>query len=523
ELNSGVDLKHSFSLKKPDQTEHFTKTLVAEPAETEDRDLGFVKGDIKEKVSSVKSQESSEEKEEERKEAELEDDNLISPEIEEEATAVSNEDELPQRSDYLMRKPGENLNVANELDQEGKLGFVSQVFQQIKSKIKIPRAGGIFKLTFIPAFLLILVAAYLFFVKASVTIFVEPKVLERETEVIADPNVSEISEEKKIIPGKVVEVTVSGSGKLAASGTKQIGDPAKGKVIVYNLTNSQVSFSQSSALTGSNGLKYNLDVGVKIASQSSSVGADFTTITKPGKSDLVGLTSASIGPEGNLPAGTELTVAGYPKSQVVAKVEESLSGGTSKEVTVVTSDDQKKLKAQVIDELRQKAVTDLQSKLTDGKKIIPEALDVLDGKYTFNKQVNDQATEFSLSASIRFKGTSYVEADLKTIVSKLVVTDIPENYELNLQDAQTQADVAKVDKDGKLTFRARFRAKLLPKLNTDDLKKQIKGLSVTAAAEKLKALESVIGSEIKLYPNLPSQISRLPLLPQNISINVTPK
>ncbi|MFH0937463.1 MAG: hypothetical protein V1808_04180, partial [Candidatus Daviesbacteria bacterium] len=46
ELNSGVDLKHSFSLKKPDQTEHFTKTLVAEPAETEDRDLGFVKGDI---------------------------------------------------------------------------------------------------------------------------------------------------------------------------------------------------------------------------------------------------------------------------------------------------------------------------------------------------------------------------------------------------------------------------------------------------------------------------------------------
>ncbi|KKS63814.1 MAG: hypothetical protein UV33_C0046G0005 [Candidatus Daviesbacteria bacterium GW2011_GWA1_42_6] len=102
-------------------------------------------------------------------------------------------------------------------------------------------------------------------------------------------------------------------------------------------------------------------------------------------------------------------------------------------------------------------------------------------------------------------------------------TNIPDGFQMNLQDMETQADVAKVEKDGRLIFKARFKAKLLPKLDVESLKREIKGASVEGAVERLKKIENVTGAEIRFTPNLPGPLGRIPLLDQNISINVTPK
>ena len=479
EINPNVSLKRSFTVKKP-----AVKVLPTLKRAHSD-DFGFVKGDIKAEVQSAKLKVQNEEG--------LEEDNLVSPEVP--------EMEMTSKSALSLE------NVASKVKLP-----------------KLPRYGvKLGKWIFAPLALAIIFLAFLFLFKADVTIYVEPKIFEQTTEIIADPGASAISEEKKIIPGKLIETTVAGSGKEVTSGTKQIGDPAKGKVVIYNLTSGKVSLSQGTSLSSSSGLKFTLDASVQIASQSSSVGADFTTVTKPGKTDPMGLTAQAIGPESNLSASTELTVANYQKSQVIGRVEEALSGGTSKNVTVVTSDDQKKLKAKVVDELKGKAVEDLQGKITDGRKIVKEALEAVDGKYTFSKDVDDQAKDFTLDASVRFRGTSYLDSDLRTLVSKLITVDVPENFEMNLQDAETQADIAKTGKDGKLTFNAKFRAKLLPKFNTSEIKKQITGKSKNDAVAKIKDSEGVVSVEIKTFPGLPSQIVRLPILPQNITINITPK
>ena len=94
---------------------------------------------------------------------------------------------------------------------------------------------------------------------------------------------------------------------------------------------------------------------------------------------------------------------------------------------------------------------------------------------------------------------------------------------MNLQDMETQADVSKVEKDGRLIFKARFKAKLLPKLDVENLKREIKGASVEGAVERLKKIENVMGAEISFTPSLPGPLGRIPLLDQNIFVNVTPK
>ncbi len=395
--------------------------------------------------------------------------------------------------------------------------FRPKIIESDLHKGRIPKAA---KFLAVPLILVVvLLVGYLFFLKAQVTIFIDPKILEKDSQVIADPKATQTDETTQTIPGKVVETDISGTDKATASGQKQIGDPARGSVNVFNLKNSPVSLSKGTVLTTANGLKFTLDSAIDIASQSATVGADFTTTTTPGKTGS-GVTASVIGPDGNLPSDTTLTVTGFGQSDVVAKVDTALSGGTSKNVTVVTSDDEDKLLASLAATLRQKAQTDLQAKLTGDQKILSEALDETITSKSYSKKIGDQATDFTLTLNVHYSGTSYSDNDLKLMVSKLVQTNVPDGYTLNLADTETQADVSKIDPNGRLIFLARFKAKLLPKLDLAKVADSIKGKSPAEAANVLKNIENVISSDIKIKPSLPGPLQRLPMMSKNISIQI---
>lgn len=388
--------------------------------------------------------------------------------------------------------------------------------------------GGLFaqrKFIILPFIIvLLLIGAFVFLTKAKVTVFIDLKVLEKDSQVVADPNVTTVDEASNTIPGKVVESRQSDSAKGPASGKKKVGDPAKGKVVIYNKTNSAKTLGQGTILAGPNNLKFSLDTSVQIASQSSTIGADFSTIIKPGKSDAVSATASTIGPDGNIAANTELSVGGFSQDQVVARVDSAFAGGVSKDVTVVTSDDQKKLLAKLASDLRKKAQEEIQSKQTAEFKVLEEGLEEEIVKKSYSKNVGDQASEFSLALTANFKGTAYNENDLKTIVSKLVETIVPSNYSLDLSKTETQADVSKLEKGGKIIFLAKFKAKLMPKLDQNQIKKDIVFKTPEQAAERLKKIENVFSSNIAITPSIPIKpLQRLPLLPQNITLEVTAK
>lgn len=357
----------------------------------------------------------------------------------------------------------------------------------------------------------ILILAYLFLPKAEVKIFVEPKVLEKDTQVVADPAAKSVNEESKIIPGQSVETELSGSSKEPSSGKKTVGDAAKGTVVLRNKTDEAKTISKGTTLLAANGVKYSLDLSVTVASKSADDGTW-------GKATATA-TAVDVGADGNLPSGSDLTIASLSSSQVIAKAEGNFSGGTSKEVTVVSDADQKRLLASLASDLRRQAKQKLQEGLP-GKKILEEALveDII--KKSYSKNINDQANEFSLNMTIKFKGTAFEEKDLKQIVGKLVTTQVPEGYQLDLASTETQTDVSKLEKDGKLIFLARFKAKLLPEFNEQEIRGKIKGRSLKQVGEILKDMEGILGSEIRLTPNLPAFLARLPLLERNIKIEV---
>lgn len=360
-----------------------------------------------------------------------------------------------------------------------------------------------------------LVAGYLLLPKANVTVFVDPKILERETQIVADPAIQTMDESKKQIAGKIVETTVDGTAKASATGKKQIGDPAKGTVVLYNKTAAPKNFPSGTVLVGPDNLNFALDTSVTIASQSAVEGG-----ISFGKG-TVKATASTIGPEGNLAAGKDLTIKGFSSDQYAAKVDSAFAGGVSKDVTVVTSDDQKKLLASLTSDLKKKASEEVQGKLTGDMKILEETFTEKVLKQTFSKNVGDQASEFSLTLNVNLKGTAYSDTDLKTIVGKLVETNVPEGYDLDLNRTETQATVSKVEKDGKIIFTAKFKAKLMPRLDLNKIKSDITFKTPTQVEDILKSHESVIGADVKMTPELPGPLLRLPLLPQNINLEIS--
>lgn len=478
----------------------------------QDLSSGFVAGDVLEQMTAEKDIGKDQDLDEGVGEPAL-------SEAQRESIESDNIDAFGQRSDHVMSEPTELQNRQTNLAENDDQYFKSEVPESGSSTLSTSKSPlhnilkGFKGKPFIigPVLLLVfLIAAYLFLLKATVMVYVEPKVLEKDTQVTADPTIKSVDEVGKKIPGEIVETTVNGSDKQAATGKKQIGDPAKGTVTVYNKTYNQVSLSSGIVITGS-GQKFTLDTSVKIASQSASdSGITF------GKTS-VNVTAVNIGADGNLPSGTEMLVAGFSTDQVSAKAEGNFSGGTSKDATVVSDDDQKKLLATVASALRKKAQQELQSK-HPGKKVLEEALAENITKKSFNKRVGDQASEFSLDLTIRYKGTAYSDEDLRTIVSKLVETNVPQDFQLNLADTETQADVSKIESNGQLIFLARFKAKLMPKIDTDKIKKQLRGLTISQATEVLKGYDNVLGSEIKTNLPIPINLQRLPILESNIKV-----
>lgn len=394
------------------------------------------------------------------------------------------------------------------------------IWERVQEFLPAGRGGKLFsnRTSLILAIVVVvLLVSYVILPKAKVTLFIDQKILEKDAEVIADPTITTVDDANNKIPGKIVEIDENGSDKGTATGKKTVGNPAKGNVIIYNATSDSIILSAGTTLINDAGLKYTLDKSVPIASKSASA-AD-----PPMNSGPVGITASNIGPESNLPPLKSLKVGNYAQSDVVAKADSDISGGTSKDVTVVTADDQKSLLAKVSAKLRSQAQSDLQGKLSGDMKILPEALNETIGKTVYSKSVGDQTSDFTLNLSAHYKGTAYNQDDLKQIVSKLVQTNVPDGYTLNLPDTETQSAVSKLDKDNKLYFSAKFKAKLMPKIDIEALKKQLVFKSPSQVAEIVRKNETVIGSDIKTSFVLPAALTRMPLLARNISIEVVAK
>ena len=348
-----------------------------------------------------------------------------------------------------------------------------------------------------------LIAAYWFLPKAVVTLFVIPKPLEHEFELVAG---------SPSLPADSLEVTVSGDKSTPTTGSKLLGDKATGSVIITNNSGSARNLPVGTVITSPSGLKFVLDEVVTVASAS----GDATNL-QAGKV-TVKTTASQIGADYNLSAGTVFRVGTYASLETAAKNDTAISGGTSRQAKAVAKADIEKLRTELVDNLKSQAKEQLLQQVGADQTIILESVTLQTVSEEFSRKVDEEADSVSLKDTIRARGLAVSKSQLQTLVDNQIKPKIPAGFSFDTDVSQTFS-VIKTDKNT-ATFKVRVTALLLPQIDTAEVARSIAGKYPDKAKEYLQTLSSVGQIDFLITPKFPSNLATLPRLPQNITISV---
>jgi len=387
------------------------------------------------------------------------------------------------------------------------LGFVFTITKKIRSG----------KLSIVGSTVLILIVllfvSYFLFLKATITITVTPKISEQKKSVLfsttksTDPN-------KNTINGKFISVSEEGSVSTAVTGKKDVGTKALGSVTIFNsLTQSKV-LAKGTILKAPNGLEFTLDSSVTIKAVASHSADQTVTPEKV----IMNITADQLGKESNLPSGTKFSVGAFDTSDLVAKNDNPFSGGTKKEVTVASKNDSDKLEKDLIKQLEDKAKEDLQKQLTQNKILLSAFVSETLSKKSLNPKIGDETSKLSLTGTVKYQEFSYDKNDLITFSKSLLSKDIPSNQEIDYNNIKASVSDIKNKNDEEIQANLNIKTLLLPKIDQDNLTKDLKGKSFNFAKDTVSKLPQVENIDIKLSPNLPFLPKNLPTREKNIKI-----
>lgn len=344
-------------------------------------------------------------------------------------------------------------------------------------------------------------AFYWYVPKAKVTIYLTPKTLEKELKLIVD--------------GEQKNIEVKGENATSATGEKLVGDKAKGKVIIYNKTDIKKVFSLGAVLIGPENLKFTLDEEVEIASKSSEAGEEGEQIIY-GKATAA-ITAASIGTESNFTGGTLFSFKDYSTNLYSAKTEEGLSGGTSRQVKVVSSDDTSLLLEELHEELKEKAETDLRENLSSEKEILTEGMEDKILSQDFSAEEGDETDQLKLELKIAFSALVYDKRDLRITLAESIKDAVPDDFVFDPEKTEIETEEVEV-KENKAEMITKVKAHLLPKINFEEIKKNLVGRQFDDTQEYLRSLPNFSQADIEVTPRLLGRLKRLPRLGKNIII-----
>jgi len=407
-----------------------------------------------------------------------------------------------------------------------KIPFVAALSSlSLPKNIKLPNLGkfkgqkGLLKFA-IPVIAVVLLITglsyyYLNVVKATVLLTVTPKTVTQD-ETVDFSTTASSDYSKNVVAADVVSASVDGSTSTPATGKKDVGDKAKGSVTIYNNGSDPVTLSSGSEITAASGQVFILDGSVKVPASS----GDIFTGTKPGTADG-SVTAKTLGTESNVPSGTRFSVGS--NSDLAAKNDNAFSGGTKKNVVVVSSNDLAKLKADLPKKMQGSAQSALSQKAQSGETLLPITGSTTLEKVKFDKKEGDEAKTVTLTASIVFSGIAYKNDELNNFAESILkgkydqdATFAKDSLKESVKNvSQKNAKTA----EGTVTI----EAGLLPKIDTQDIVTNIQDKSLGKAQETLANIPQVSKTDITFSPPIPLLPNLFPKLPKQISVEVKTK
>lgn len=370
--------------------------------------------------------------------------------------------------------------------------------------------------------LAVLGLSYYLLPKAEASLTLKTDDLQANVEVTIDSEKKEKDLESMTIPGEVISLEKELSKEAAASGKKNIGTKANGNVTFYNYidVNNPVTIPAGTVIAAS-GLNFTVDAAVTIPKATATVIslAPLNVKTDPGTVEAK-ITSSAPGDNYNL-APSKFVVtsfSGEKRDKVYAQSSAKLSGGTTKEATVITEADIAKAKTEISKELSASSSEELNGQaVKDNKKIIASSLKDEEISFVSTGKVDDEASSFSVTLKLKTSASAFSEVSLKDLINEKVKKDIGDTQMIvDLDKMNIEYDVVSTDPaKGLVKILVKYKGKTSKLISKEDVILKIQGKKFGMAKIEAEKIDGVEKAEIKIWP---SMLARVPYVKSRINV-----
>ncbi|MFA7253631.1 MAG: hypothetical protein WC107_03675 [Patescibacteria group bacterium] len=364
--------------------------------------------------------------------------------------------------------------------------------------------------------LAILILAAIFGPSAKATINLKAEDYEQSFDVEAQKDPQQ-SNDKVAIKSQLAEVEKTLNKQFDATGEKDNGTPAKGKITISNSVSTKAQILQKGAkATAKDGKVFVLDSGVIVPAVTASTNCRVVGVAL--QCDMVpGVVETAVTAEENGDA-YNLSPTTFTVNGMSAESKAAFSGGVSKKIKFVTEDDLKSAQENLRKELAEQGKVDLLSNAEKGGQKVCDkfATDEIISVEA-DRKVNDEVEKFMVEMKIKVYALAFSEQELKDKITKEVENKLggekmvvdPEgnsiSYTLDASDNDT----------GTITMKVKFTGKIGKRIIASDIKKQIKAKISNNAQKSLSAIEGVDSAAIKVTPSF---LAFTPILSDRIKV-----
>lgn len=417
--------------------------------------------------------------------------------------------------DELPLEEVANVEEPNEITAKD-LGFVQDEpvpvkkielpsFHITRPNIKVPKLHFKFNLLNNNRFFVILFSSFIamliigfafwwFYPKAIVNIYVSPKKIEENLELSLDSDLK-LNDNKS---------EVNGEKTITTTGTKTVGDKAKGKVKVQNGTAFPINLPSGSILVSTSDLKF-------VTAETASISGALSP-SSPGVAEI-DVIAASIGSEYNIGKDEIFKVANYPKAEVDATTLDTFSGGSSRQISAVSDDDRRKILNELTEELVDQAKKELKDKIDSDQLLIDSSIEIDSKTEDFSNKVGDEASSLKLTLELEINILSVSKSELGEKSQSILKDKIPQGF--ILRDDQIKYEIESNEE----YFDVLVVANLLPDIDNQEIAKKIVGKYPKLAEDYFLSIPGFVKAEFKIKPMFPGKMGTLPHVVKNMTIN----
>jgi hypothetical protein len=405
-------------------------------------------------------------------------------------TTTQSEDTIEVDNNEPLAKAGTGASAAKTAKARKKDGKTKiPNFERFRKRLFLIGAAVI-------ALLLLWFLAVFTLPKASITIKTDTTNQSAEVDFTASPSAQTVDEDSDTVPAKLAEQPKSESQKAPATGTKDVGTKATGTVTISNCTDAAITIPAGTAVS-SNGLNFLTNNTLQLDEGNFSSGG--VCKTNGDHIGSVGVTAQANGDQYNLSARS-YTVAGQPANVKAAGT--AMSGGSSKVIKVVTQADVDAAKAKFAS--NDEAAKQQLKKTLEGQNyfVIPDTFTVKDPQTTISPNVGEEGTEVTVSEKGTYTMIGVKEADLEKIIDQAVSSEIDTDQQ-QVQDYRLDNAtfrVVKTEPNGNVVLTVNAEVAIGPKINQDELKKEIAGKKRGDTANVIKEIPGVKEVDVDYSP-----------------------